>query len=79
MEQNMLPRSEMESPRKLRMLFLTPAVLWFRGSPIQDGHPQTPLFGCWLLLQLCALKDVEKENKNNFHLLLDRNIRPPHS
>lgn len=70
----MLPRSEMGSPRKFRMPFPTPAVLWFPGSPIQDGHPQTPLFGCWLLLQLYVLKDMEKENKNNFHLLLDANL-----
>lgn len=66
MEQNMLLRSEMGSPRKLRMPFPTPAVRWFQGSPTQDGHPQTPLFGCWLLLQLYALNDMEKKTKTTF-------------
>lgn len=55
-----------------------PEVLWFLGSPIQDAHPQKPLFGCWLLSQLYALRVVEKESKN-FQLLLDANHQIPYS
>jgi len=41
----------------------TPEVLWFPGLPTQGGHPQTPLFGCWPLSQLHALRDTEKKNQ----------------
>lgn len=62
--------------KKFSMPVLTPEVLWFLGSPKQDGHLQTPLFGCWLLLLLYVLRDTGKTKKKT-KISVTARCKPP--